>query len=955
MGRAVVVFVVAVLWSPASSRAESPPFETPGSDEFCLFEPFGWQFGFAGVVERTGGDQGYQVTVRRDECASTEPRCTLAGFGAALEAGTGVLFVAAHGGEGCIAIEVYEKSPEGLAARNQAYERYLGSGWWENYIVPIDGSSYWAIAITGFGIMAHFDDENTIVYLAACHSCTAAYGFDEAREVLCYEGTVPIVQVVQDADQFWRLMNGEVSRASRAVAVAAGTLWATLRHYQGPGHTVLSPAVCAASFEDGDHVRTLTGGWVAFDTRMDTRDPEILELEGPILAGEESWVNDTCLVFQIAPYDTALGSMCVSPNARSRGGRVLDGNMNPPGSNARGPSGDPYCLSLYAFPDDPAARWGGLWAFESSEGVRVEWTTETERGSERFDVVGISGDRRDKLAEVPAHGGPNRPAAYSVVVPEGATQFMVSEVNSRGARVASRSFSLEPHPPVSPDCMQILDSLEHRRPARTGSGACRARKIAGSAEAAVEGSGSGAWPRYLFYGPDSLLAEVTPLVDYWSERGIESHLEASTASDPWLLFSYLQGLEAASDSLGLPTPTVIVIGDANEGGEPEKNIVGTLYFPDSNGACYFSDTCPAEHDLADLDFDGLADLNLARIPADRRAEVARSVETYLNFLGGEHASQALFLSGDLDEGDVLAGPLHETLLDIRNLYGGHGIPTVLRNDSEYDWYDNLTRQTDVAGDLNAGVSEIFTMGAISNRSRTPGMFIQKVVAPRWDMDWLVPGPHPFVFWGPGCGMADIDRDNPLYDPPLAEMFLFNDPEKAAAVAWVSHGRGNWSPCHILFARELAFWRLSGFASDVLDCYTRAKNSCATKYPQTRDYVRSLFFLGWPAELSGMGYSGCPVTEDVPTKGLSLESFPNPFNPATTLRYSLAQEGRVRLAVYAVSGQLVIRLVDRMQPPGTHAAVWDGLDSRGRRVSSGVYFARLEVGGHRRTAKVVMAR
>jgi len=401
-------------------------------------------------------------------------------------------------------------------------------------------------------------------------------------------------------------------------------------------------------------------------------------------------------------------------------------------------------------------------------------------------------------------------------------------------------------------------------------------------------------------------------------------------------------------------PTIVVVGDANEGGEPAKNIVGTLYFPDQNGACYFSDDCTAEHDLADLDFDGLADVNLARIPADRRWEVARSVQTYINFLSADSSAGALFLSGDLDEGDVLAAPLHETLVDVRSMYEAAGIATVLRRDSEYDWYDNLTRQMDVASDLNAGVLEVFAMGAISNRSRTPGMFIQKVVHPEWDMGWLTPGPHPFVFWGPGCGMADVDRDNPLYDPTLAEEFLFGDPDRSAAVAWVSHGRGNWSTCHVLFARELVLWRFSGCVSDVLDCFTRAKNSCITKYPDTADYVRGLFFLGWPARLPRMALGSVPVTGSA-FGGAVLRCFPNPFNPTTTVEYELAREGRARLDVYDVRGRLVVRLVDQAQARGLHRAFWAGLDARGLRVSSGVYFVRLETPDGVVARKIVVAK
>jgi hypothetical protein len=90
--------------------------------------------------------------------------------------------------------------------------------------------------------------------------------------------------------------------------------------------------------------------------------------------------------------------------------------------------------------------------------------------------------------------------------------------------------------------------------------------------------------------------------------------------------------------------------------------------------------------------------------------------------------------------------------------------------------------------------------------------------------------------------------------------------------------------------------------------------------------------------------------------LSLgQNFPNPFNPTTTLSFTVpADAGRVTLTVYGVTGQVVRTLVDSdALSAGPHSAVWDGTDSDGRAVSSGVYFARLSAAGRTLATKMAL--
>ncbi|MCP4546638.1 MAG: hypothetical protein GY835_09265, partial [bacterium] len=96
-----------------------------------------------------------------------------------------------------------------------------------------------------------------------------------------------------------------------------------------------------------------------------------------------------------------------------------------------------------------------------------------------------------------------------------------------------------------------------------------------------------------------------------------------------------------------------------------------------------------------------------------------------------------------------------------------------------------------------------------------------------------------------------------------------------------------------------------------------------------------------------------VADDLPAAYMMTQNFPNPFNPKTRISFDLPEAQNVRLSVFAPDGRCIITLVNEAVAAGHHSVTWNGRDSAGQSVASGVYFYSIDAGPLQKTSKMLL--
>lgn len=178
---------------------------------------------------------------------------------------------------------------------------------------------------------------------------------------------------------------------------------------------------------------------------------------------------------------------------------------------------------------------------------------------------------------------------------------------------------------------------------------------------------------------------------------------------------------------------------------------------------------------------------------------------------------------------------------------------------------------------------------------------------------------------------------------LTNMTDLNNPDPVPAAGSPLIGAADFSDADLATLQAVSY---SGAFDPALPMAQQWTRGWSNFDPQNTDYS-----TGTTVVSTGIGDGDGGDTPKV--SGIEAINYPNPFNPSTTIRFTLPQAGQVRLDVYDVSGAHVTTLVNGLRPQGENTVTWNAKNGSGQNVSTGIYFYRIRSGNDVLTRKMIL--
>ncbi|MBU1149161.1 T9SS type A sorting domain-containing protein, partial [Patescibacteria group bacterium] len=353
----------------------------------------------------------------------------------------------------------------------------------------------------------------------------------------------------------------------------------------------------------------------------------------------------------------------------------------------------------------------------------------------------------------------------------------------------------------------------------------------------------------------------------------------------------------------------------------------------------------------DRNGDGRADIHIGRMLTLNQHDVEVQVDKWITYDYTDMAEwrrQAAFFCGDVDYGTChgeLTRSLNDELVSL--------MPYPLNQNTTVSYQSQLPfywNREDAAVDRwNQGIHLASGLAQVSNRTCLFDVY-SKYYNPNI-LDRLESnGAYPIVL-AQSCGTTDCARGESPYGTDLAYDFLTADWKGAAC--WIGYSENTSQPINAFMASQF-LQRIDMEGSLTLgEIWLQVKQITYLEHPEAEDQNHMWIFLGDPT--ASMRWTDVPtgVLDEGIGKVRLEQNRPNPFNPTTTISFTVGQPSWVSFGVYDVAGRLVCTFVDGKLEAGPVTVTWDGTNHHGRKVSSGVYFYRLETSDVCLTRKMVL--
>ncbi|MEZ4386017.1 MAG: peptidoglycan DD-metalloendopeptidase family protein [Candidatus Krumholzibacteriia bacterium] len=295
-------------------------------------------------------------------------------------------------------------------------------------------------------------------------------------------------------------------------------------------------------------------------------------------------------------------------------------------------------------------------------------------------------------------------------------------------------------------------------------------------------------------------------------------------------------------------------------------------------------------------------------------------------------------------------------------------------DGSIAWYGHMKNGSTTTKAVGQPVAQGEYLGTVGSSGNSTG--------PHLHLEMYDPQGHLLDPWDGSCnplaGGSWWADQRPYYDSALNALRTHDAPPEwqDCPMPTITHEQDRFAPGDLVYFASYYRDQLQGQQSQ--HAIFKPDGTLWQSWTSALDvpfYAASYWYWGWYLPAAGPEgywtyrvvyegqlvdhrfYVGTGTTApDLASAGVVLHGVsPNPFNPTTTVAFSLATAGDVDLAVFDARGRRVAGLVGGSLPAGGHRVLWDGLDEAGRPVRSGAYLVRLQTGGEVRWTRAMMVK